>query len=43
MKSLPDFDMYKGLVIFNPAVAGWSRGEGGQKMLKGIEKVKNFF
>ena len=37
----------KGLVIFNPAVGGWSRGVGGQKYLeacfRGVEKFLHFF
>ena len=32
----------KGLVIFNPAVGGWSRGEGGQKYLRTcLRRVKD--
>ena len=34
---------FKGLVIFNPAVGGWSTGEGGSKffedLLEGMKKL----
>ena len=33
----------KGLVIFNPAVGGWSRGEGGQKYLETCFRGVEFF
>ena len=36
-----------GLVIFNPAVGGWSTGEGGQNLLmiclRGVEKIVHSF
>ena len=43
--ALKNYD--KGLVIFNAAVGGWSRGEGGQKYLetclRGVEHFLYFF
>ena len=34
---------HKGLVIFNPALGGWSRGKGGQKYLEtSLRGFKNF-
>ena len=33
----------KGLVIFNPAVGGWSNGEGGQKYLDTCFRGVEFF
>ena len=34
MQYINDATLIKGLVIFNPAVGGWSTGEGGQNFLK---------
>ena len=35
---------HKGLVIFNPAVGGWSRSEGVKNIWSpALEEVKNFY
>ena len=42
-----EMNLSKGLVIINPAVGGWSEGEGGQNSLKtyfrGDEKIVHSF